>query len=531
MESNNNQFVVSARKHRPATFDDVIGQEPTCRTISNSIKNKQIPSAYIFTGIRGTGKTSLARIIAKTVNCLKPNSLGSLIKPCENCINCLSVIQNNHPDIVEIDAASHTGVDDIRLIIDSAEYKPMQGLYKVFIIDEVHMLSRSAFNALLKIVEEPPQHVLFILATTEINKVPLTIISRCQKFTLKRIDTSQITQLLNKVILSENITSEEEALKIISYKADGSARDALSLLDQAISISSLTDNKNIKTDLIKEMIGIGKNEDLVNLLQAIIAKDTSNAVNIIKNTQSENLNLIIFFESFINFIGFIIKHKTIEDYKSFDFMDFTKDIELIKNQLKLPYLMVLWQIFSKGIIEIKNSHNSLLTAEIIVIKSIYASTLPSLEESIKSFKNNQSDKLEPEKKNFKILKTEENTSTLPKNIILNNLDTLLMNLYKDRKLELYYYLLNEIEAEISNNSVLKISGPKINDSFNKQIEIYIKNLFGDEYKIIKEFNSTIEPYKEKIRNNLKTSQAWKKITNNFTNASIEDILININKDK
>jgi len=521
MNINNEIFVVSARKYRPAIFDDVIGQESTCQTISNSIKNNQIPSGYLFTGIRGTGKTSLARIIAKTINCTNLDRTGKFVKLCQTCKNCLSVNQNNHPDIVEIDAASHTGVDDIRSIIDSAEYKPMQGAYKIFIIDEVHMLSKSAFNALLKIVEEPPMHVIFILATTEINKVPLTVSSRCQKFVLKRLTIDQIKSLLNKIILLENIKSEQEALEIIAYKADGSARDSLSLLDQVIAISSTEQDNLIKTNIVKKMIGTANNGDLVALLKNIIEQDTKNAIECLVDIQSTHSNLVVFFESFQNFIGFIIKKKTIEDYKSMDLLDFSKEIELLSNKIKLPYLMVLWQIFAKGIKEMKDSHNILICAEIIVIKAIYASTLPSLEEAIKAI-NSDSNKNEIEKKNFKILIKKEINNDLS----TNKIEKLLINLFKDRKFDLYYYLFNEVQLEIINNSILKISGQYFQNQLHKEIEDYTKNLLGKNYQLIREeIAEKALSYKENIKINFKNSKAWQEISSRFKNASIDDILI------
>ena len=531
MESNNN-FIVSARKYRPIIFDDVIGQEAICQTISNSIKNHQIPSGYIFTGIRGTGKTTLARIIAKTINCTDKNQDGTFIKICQKCSNCLASNQNSHPDIIEIDAASHTGVDDIRSIIDSAEYKPMQGSYKIFIIDEVHMLSKSAFNALLKIIEEPPLHVLFILATTEINKVPLTVSSRCQKFFLKRLTIDQITQLLHKIISIENFDAEEEALRIIAYKADGSARDALSLLDQAIAISWTKESKIIKTSIVREMIGIGDAEDIVKLLQFIIDQDASKAIDILHNIQLKNSNLFIFFENFLNFIGFIIKQKTIEDYKSLDYIDFIESIELIKNQIKLPYLIVLWQIFSKGIKEIKDSHNMLLASEMIVIKSIYTSTLPSLEEAMKSLVEKKNSNLdlhfEPQKKNSRIYNLNnpviEKTTFNSAISYDNKIQDLLSSLYRDRKFDLYYYLFNEVEFEILDDNLIKISSINFNNVIFNEIQEYISNLFGKNYKLIRENKSDFIPYKEKIKNNFRNSKIWEKVIKNFTTASVDDVL-------
>lgn len=249
-ENKDNQYVVLARKYRPQSFEDLLGQDALVQTLTNAIKNNRLHHAYILTGIRGVGKTTTARIIAKALNCIgKDGHGGPTIKPCGLCENCKAISEGRHIDILELDAASRTGVDDIREILDGVRYKPTNARYKVYIIDEVHMLSKNAFNALLKTLEEPPSHVKFIFATTEIRKVPVTVLSRCQRFDLQRLTIDTLFNHFKNIIGKEGLQAEDEALQIIAKAADGSCRDGLSLLDQAISLSSGT----VSTEIVKKI--------------------------------------------------------------------------------------------------------------------------------------------------------------------------------------------------------------------------------------------------------------------------------------
>ena len=223
--SNDNQYVILARKYRPQNFDDLLGQDALVQTLTNAIQNNRLHHAYILTGIRGVGKTSTARIIAKALNCIGPDGKGGpTVHPCGVCENCKAITAGRHIDVMELDAASRTGVDDIREILDGVRYKPTNARYKIYIIDEVHMLSKNAFNALLKTLEEPPSHVIFIFATTEIRKVPVTILSRCQRFDLQRLKIEELMKMFHKIIEAEKINAEEEALLMLAKAADGSAR-------------------------------------------------------------------------------------------------------------------------------------------------------------------------------------------------------------------------------------------------------------------------------------------------------------------
>lgn len=267
-EETKDNYVVLARKYRPQNFNELLGQDALVKTITNAIKNNRLHHAYILTGIRGVGKTTTARIIAKALNCTgKDATGGATVNPCGICENCRAIAESRHIDVLELDAASRTGVDDIREILDGVRYKPTNGRYKVYIIDEIHMLSKQAFNALLKTLEEPPSHVIFIFATTEIRKVPVTVLSRCQRFDLQRLSIETLINHFKNIIEKENLKAEDEALHLIAKAADGSCRDGLSLLDQAISLGS----GEVKTDIVKNMIGLADRTLTFELFESLIA--------------------------------------------------------------------------------------------------------------------------------------------------------------------------------------------------------------------------------------------------------------------
>ncbi len=371
----NTSYLPLARRYRPTKFADLIGQEVLTKTLSQAISNNKIAQSYLLSGIRGVGKTTSARIIAKTVNCTNLKDLS----PCDECANCLNFNKSSHPDIVEIDAASRTSVDDVRSIIESSEYRPLLGKFKVFIIDEVHMISKSAFNALLKTLEEPPAGVVFIFATTEVNKIPLTIISRCQRFDLRRLNLDELTGLLKSISEAEGIKFDPEALHLIASKADGSARDAISMLDQA---AALANGSAIELGNVAKMVGAGDIGVTLDFVGSIINRSSIGAIDILQKVYQISSDLTGFIESVIELVGYLTKVKAIEGYKLSEYATHQIEISKLTEHMNLGSLTILWQIFTKGILELKSSHNQLLAAEMLALKGIHASGLPSPEELV-----------------------------------------------------------------------------------------------------------------------------------------------------
>ena len=265
-------YQVLARRYRPKNFDNLIGQTSTVRILSNAFKLNRIAHAFLFTGVRGVGKTTAARIVARGLNCL--NTDNPTIAPCGKCSSCIAAANDRHVDIIEIDAASHTGVDDMRELTEGVRYKPSVGRFRIYIIDEVHMLSNQAFNALLKTLEEPPEHAKFIFCTTEIRKIPITVLSRCQKFDLRRVSTSEIINHLKMICESENVLIDSESLNLLARSSEGSVRDSLSLLDQAISIGK----NDIKAEDVKVMLGLSDKSKVWDLFDSLMEADPLKAI-------------------------------------------------------------------------------------------------------------------------------------------------------------------------------------------------------------------------------------------------------------
>ena len=380
-DGENSEYKVLARKYRPKIFNDIISQSHVTRIIKNSIESDKIHHAYILTGIRGVGKTTYARILSKALNCTKNENDKPTFEPCLICKNCISIEESRHQDILEIDAASNTGVADIREIIENAKYKPIMARFKVYIIDEVHMLSNSAFNALLKTLEEPPEHVKFILATTEIKKIPLTVMSRCQRFDLHRLTIEELANYLQNIAKKEGVEIKERASMLISKAAGGSARDGLSLLDQAILTCK---DSVIDLESITQMLGIVSLEYIYNLFDLILTGKLNDALNIVRDLYIKGAEPFMILQELIE-ISYKITLCKIGDAKNLILSDFElKKCNLIAEKTSIIILTRFWQMFNKALVDMKTSHNEMLSLEMTIIKVSHVNLTITPEEILES---------------------------------------------------------------------------------------------------------------------------------------------------
>lgn len=384
MADNNTQYVALARKYRPQTFEDLLGQDALVQTLTNAIQNNRLHHAYILTGIRGVGKTTTARLIARAINCTGPDGKGGpTIHPCGVCENCKAIAADRHIDVIELDAASKTGVDDMREILDGVRYKPTLARYKVYIIDEVHMLSKSAFNALLKTLEEPPAHVMFIFATTEIRKVPVTILSRCQRFDLQRISIDTLVQLFHKVLTAENIEAEDEALHMVARAADGSARDGLSMLDQAIVLG----NGKIENSTVKNMLGLADRQQTFILYERLLEGNIAEVLQILHNLYTDGATPMLVIQDLVDITHLLAKVKIIPDYIN-DPSVGENDREMCKklNAAPISILSKIWQMLIKGISELQYANVQIDALEMILMRIAYSAKMPTPADLLKELK-------------------------------------------------------------------------------------------------------------------------------------------------
>ena len=385
----NINYKILARKYRPSSFAELIGQDSMVSTISNSIQSGRIHHAYLFTGIRGIGKTTTARILARTLNyTLNNNEYTPSIHLDKIGLNCEAIIESRHPDVFEMDAASNTGIDHVREIINFAQTKPTMAKYKIFIIDEVHMLSKQAFNGLLKILEEPPEHVIFIFATTEIEKIPITILSRCQKFNLKRISAPIMSDYLRVISEKESINIDNDSINIICASSEGSMRDALSILDQA---SSLCD-AHITSEMLSEMLNLNDVNFVISLFGKLIESKSTEITEKIKQIYEngfEPLSLVRDLSK-ITHIASMIKLgiSTQSDVLS---SEQHLEIKSIISDVDISTLVHMWQILLKGNTEIKNTFDQSISLEMLLIKLCYSNQLPPIEDIISKIENRMSD--------------------------------------------------------------------------------------------------------------------------------------------
>jgi len=550
-------------KYRPQSFDEVIGQDVMVQIIKNAIKMDRIPNAYLLTGIRGVGKTTTARIIAKAINCKNSENLE---KKCEGFCHCEAITNSNHIDVLEMDAASKTGIDDIRELIDSAKYYPTSAKYKVFIIDEVHMLSKQAFNGLLKTLEEPPPHLKFILATTEVKKIPLTIISRCQRFDLRRIKLEEMVSFLKKISEKEKAKINEKALLLIAKASEGSVRDALSILDQAISTFNVL-GEEITEISVRIMLGIADRSRIIDIVRLVIdgnkAKALDEAQEVFDLGADPKLVLqdmleVIYLISRSKSFGKIENDLTVSESESDLIFSLSKDIDF-------SYISMIWQFILKGIEELNFVPNHFLSFQMLIMRLVHLKDLPSPEQVIDDFIN--SDTLElaksPEQKDDfneikpgTIINKQTSAKTQIKSIIQEKAEDfdrtpkILEKKQDSRNLEIINSFeklveITNINKEIElkfdlerNVRVVKFENGKIDISFNEKLsKNFVRSLTeklklwtGERWiiSLSKEVGkSTIFENKETFKNNLLQealeSEVYKKIKESFPDAELSDV--------
>ena len=548
-----NNSKVLALKYRPSTFRHLIGQEVIAETIYNAIKSNKTPNAYLFTGIRGVGKTTIARIIAKSLNCL--NGIDNLCKD-KLCENCEAISNSNHIDVLEMDAASKTGVDDVRDLIEFSRYGPSSAKYKIFIIDEVHMLSKQAFNALLKTLEEPPQYLKFIFATTEIKKIPVTVISRCQRFDLSRVKSDKLFKFIKDVKEKEKGKISDEALKLIVKISEGSVRDALSLLDRAM----LNENQDKELDLksAQKIFGYFDKSFLINLFKHLFEGNENEVIKIYRLIYDQGVDPKNFLNDFLEILYYFKNIKSLKlDGNNFAINDNEfKEIEKLSNKINSKTLLIFWQFTIRTLDELDIVSNQNLSIEMFLIRLMYLTNISSeknqennsLNEDMYSLKldktdnqkiNQNNDNIETKNKTISQIKNifQEDSAT-PSNhnsenkgkIKINSFDDLINACNQKKEIQLKYELENHV-------NLVSFETQQIEISFNENLDKnFVKNLSFKLYEwtnmrwIIafskKKGNPTRKQVdtnnKSKILQEIKKGEKYKKVLEIFPDAELID---------
>ena len=488
---------ILALKYRPQEFKDLIGQEVLAQTITNAIKLGKTPNAYLLTGIRGVGKTTTARLIAKSLNCLKNEDEGTHCSSEKFCDSCKEIINSNHMDILEMDAASKTGIDDIRELIENAKYSPTSAKFKIFIIDEVHMLSKQAFNGLLKTLEEPPPRLKFILATTEVRKIPVTILSRCQRFDLKRVNLEKLFLHLEYIAKKENGSISNNALQLIAKASEGSVRDAISLLDRAL-VSQSIHNKEIQDQDVRLMLGLADRSKLILLFKQMLSGNQVEAINLLKEMIDSGLDAKNFLNDILEIIYLFNRRINLGPIEK-DLMISESEIKLINDyskNLDSQDLGIFWQLTIKTMDDLRVVGNENLSLDMYIMQLMHLKKIDQKEEAltesysneeslgtknslvssseeqddkkIKSVYKNQLKNTEQVKTN--LIKNPELRSQLSKNLSIKTFKDLIQAATNEKEVELKY----DLERNVK---LVSFAPGKINISFNEKLnKNFIKNL-------------------------------------------------------
>jgi DNA polymerase-3 subunit gamma/tau len=551
----NKNIKVLALKYRPQTFADLIGQDVVGETILNSIRENKVPNAYLFTGIRGIGKTTTARIVAKSLNCT--NGVNNLCKD-NFCENCKAISNSNHIDVLEMDAASKTGVDDIRDLIEFSRYGPTTAKYKIFIIDEVHMLSKQAFNALLKTLEEPPEYLKFIFATTEIKKIPITVVSRCQRFDLSRVKSLELFDFIKKIKDKENGNVSDDALKLIVKISEGSVRDALSLLDRALL--TLEKDKELNLNTAQKIFGYFDKSQLINLFQLIFEGKEKEVLNTYREIYDQGVEPKVFINDFLELLYYFKNIESLNiDGTNFSLNDdeFNKIKEISKN-INNETLILFWQFTINTLEELDAVSNQHLSIEMFLIRLIHLKNIKNISKS--SFDNKDSPKKETTEENSvslkkenedlfgikdkaqtvgqikniaqeKDLKLKENKEIETQANLINSFDDLLQICSSKKEIKLKYELEKNVNLVSFENQRIEISfnedldkefikdlSSKLYEWTNNRWIITLSKTKGEPSKKEKEINK-----KKELIQNIKNSPIYKSVLKIFLDAELIDV--------
>ena len=553
---NKNKSKILALKYRPSTFKELIGQEVISETISNAIKMNKTPNAYLLTGIRGVGKTTTARLIAKALNCSKYSEKGEMCGEQETC-HCREIENSNHIDVLEMDAASKTGIDDVRELIENSKYNPTSAKYKIFIIDEVHMLSKQAFNGLLKTLEEPPEKLKFILATTEVRKIPITVLSRCQRFDLKRVSLIAISKHLKEICTIEKGNVTEQALNIISRASEGSVRDAVSLLDRTLIHQSLKPDQTIDAKEVRDMLGLVDKSKLINLLGFVFKGDQKNTLKIFKEIFDDGLDGKLFLNDILEIIYLLSRRINLGPIDKDLFLS-ENEVELIElnsKNLNTKDLALFWQLTIKTIEDLRtvSSEQSALemyliqlmhikdiedtdTIEDLTTKSI--SEQPVSKKKIEE-KNIEQNLVNPVKQQLKSVeqikvfneKSEKKNNEVASNFEIKSFTDLIFMAGKEKDAELKFDLERNVKLIKFENGKIDINfNEKLNKNFIKKLSQSLLKWTNKRWIITlskedggKTFMEEKRDEKKRLLENEKNTNLYKEISSIFPDADLTDV--------
>ena len=550
-------YKILALKYRPQNFKDLIGQEVLSKTITNAIKIGKTPNAYLLTGIRGVGKTTTARLIAKALNCENNVSQKNNCDSNNSCNSCKEITNSNHIDVLEMDAASKTGIDDVRELIENSKYSPTNAKFKIFIIDEVHMLSKQAFNGLLKTLEEPPPSLKFILATTEVQKIPITILSRCQRFDLKRVSMNEIFKHLDAISKKENGNISTNALKIISQVSEGSVRDGISLLDRAITYQNVNSKNKIDDHDIRNMLGLADKSKVINILKEVFEGNSNNAINILKELFANGIEAKYFLNDVLEILSLINRKLSLGSIENDKILP-EEEINLINEiseGISIDDIGLFWQFTIKTIDDLKIVNDDEISLEMYVmqllhLKIIKPSSIEKLEETTARPNDSKNEILKQEEHlrendSLKVKSQLKNTDQIKTNLIeqpklknensnktkINSFEDIVKLANQENEIELKYDLERNVKLVSFRSGTIDISfNEKLNKNFIKILTEKLYSWTGERWIISlnkKIGEKTIFEKKTETKNNqiyeAKKNEKIKKLLETFDDADLIDI--------